>query len=231
MAHHCNGIECRIGRPKGVENLSAHDNASSRIGRRPATTKDDIAAVGLRLFAARGFDDTSIDDIADAAGIARRTFFRYFASKNAVPWGDFDTHLEGMRALLADLPSDATLAEGLTEALLEFNTFPDDQAAIHRTRMRLILTVPTLQGYSMVMYEGWRDVIAEYVARRTGSRPGDHVPRTAAWIVLAIGISSYEHWLADDTQQLEDLLRAGAAILTGGIAALLDSSNVGSWSS
>lgn len=96
---------------------------SSRIGRRPTTTRDRIAAVGIDLFAARGFDDTSVDDIAEAAGIARRTFFRYFPSKNAVPWGDFDAHLSEMRTLLAEIPDDTPLLDGLISALLAFNTF------------------------------------------------------------------------------------------------------------
>ena len=70
---------------------------SGRVGRRPATTKDRIAATALELFATNGCDATSIDAIADEAGIARRTFFRYFASKNAVPGGDFEVHLQEMR--------------------------------------------------------------------------------------------------------------------------------------
>lgn len=192
-------------------------------GRRPSTTKDRISAVGLELFAAQGFDDTSIDDIADAAGIARRTFFRYFPSKNAIPWGDFDVHLAEMREQLATLPSTIPLAEGLTAALLEFNTFPDDQAATHRTRMELILTVPALQGYSMVMYEGWRSVVAEYVARRTGSKPTDHGPRTAGWLLLGIAISAYEQWLDDDSAPLAALLESGAQALQAGLDGLVAS--------
>ena len=59
-------------------------DASARVGRRPSTTQDHITAVALDLFAARGFDEVSVDDVASAAGIARRTLFRYYASKNAI---------------------------------------------------------------------------------------------------------------------------------------------------
>ena len=51
----------------------------------------------------RGFDAVSVDDVAQAAGIARRTLFRYYASKNAIPWGDFDAHLEHLRELLDEV--------------------------------------------------------------------------------------------------------------------------------
>ena len=66
---------------------------ASRLGRRRSTTREHISDVAIELFAARGFDEVSVDDVAQAAGIARRTLFRYYASKNAIPWGDFDAHL------------------------------------------------------------------------------------------------------------------------------------------
>lgn len=191
-----------------------------RIGRKPTTTQDRISNIALALFAERGFDETSVDQIAEAAGIARRTFFRYFPSKNAVPWGNFDTHLSDMRDLLADLPTDIPLADGLTRALLEFNRFPPDVAPMHRTRMRIILGAPALQAYSMVLYTGWREVIADYVAARTGRHSTDHMPRTVGWIVLGIALAAYEQWLVDESLELADLIRAGSETLTHGLPTL-----------
>ena len=46
-------------------------------GRRRSTTQDHIAGVAIELFAARGFDEVSVDDVAAATGISRRTLFRY----------------------------------------------------------------------------------------------------------------------------------------------------------
>ncbi|GGF97036.1 putative transcriptional regulatory protein TetR [Rhodococcoides trifolii] len=190
---------------------------SSRVGRRPATSRGEISDVGLELFESKGFDETSIDDIADAAGIARRTFFRYFPSKMAVPWGDFDSHLHVLRTLLDDLPSDVSLADGVMSAILDFNRFPDEERAVHRTRMRLILEVPALQAYSTLMYQGWRRVIAEYVARRLGASPDDLAPRTAGWIALGIAISAYEQWLTDENSDLAELLVTGSTPLYSGL--------------
>ncbi|MGO9927189.1 MAG: TetR family transcriptional regulator, partial [Mycobacterium sp.] len=65
----------------------------SRVGRRRSTTQHHITDVAIELFSARGFTEVSVDDVAQAAGIARRTLFRYFASKNAILWGEFDAHL------------------------------------------------------------------------------------------------------------------------------------------
>lgn len=57
-----------------------------RVGRRRSTTPQHIADAALGLFAEHGFSEVSVDDVAQAAGIARRTVFRYYASKNAIPW-------------------------------------------------------------------------------------------------------------------------------------------------
>ncbi|MBY4039183.1 mycofactocin system transcriptional regulator [Rhodococcus fascians] len=189
-----------------------------RIGRRPSTTRGELSDLGIELFATKGFDETSIDDIAEAAGIARRTFFRYFPSKNAVPWGDFDAQLAALRSHLAGLPDDMELAEALRSALVQFNTFPPEETSVHRQRMSLILGTPALQSYSMVMYHGWRAVIAEFVAVTTGSKPTDHFPRTVGWIVLGVAISAYEQWLTDDRSSLADLLTAGIEPLRTGLA-------------
>lgn len=200
--------------------MRSRRNPSSRIGRRPTTTRDRIAAVGIDLFATRGFDDTSVDDIAAAAGIARRTFFRYFPSKNAVPWGDFDAHLSEMRTMLAELPDDVPVLDGLVSALLAFNTFPPEVAEGHRRRMRLIFVVPALQAYSVVMYDGWRRVIAEYVARRLGLEPTDQLPKTVGYLLLGVALAAYETWLADDTSDLLDLLGRGSRLLYSSLSEL-----------
>lgn len=191
-----------------------------RTGRRRATSADRIGAIGIALFTERGFEETSVDEIAETAGIARRTFFRYFPSKNAVPWGDFAGHLERMRAGLDELPADIDLAEGLRQVLIRFNTFPAAEAATHRKRMALILEAPALQAYSMLMYTDWRQAIAEYVARRLALQADDHLPQSIAWQMLGVALSAYENWLRDETADLHVLLDEGMAVLDEGLGAV-----------
>ncbi|MCJ0903956.1 mycofactocin system transcriptional regulator [Rhodococcus sp. ARC_M6] len=198
--------------------MASRKTPSARIGRKPSTTRDGISTVGIKLFSTLGFNDVSVDQIADAAGIARRTFFRYFPSKNAVPWGDFDAHLDEMRAHLDSLPEELPLVDALESALLTFNTFPPEETAVHRKRMELILTVPTLQAYSAVMYEGWRQVVAEYAARRMNLEPTDHGPRTVGYLLLGVAMAAYEQWLTDDALELPELLRTGTQALRTGIS-------------
>ncbi|QRY53938.1 mycofactocin system transcriptional regulator [Mycolicibacterium septicum] len=191
-----------------------------RVGRRPSTTQDHITDVALALFASRGFDEVSVDDVAKAAGIARRTLFRYYASKNAIPWGDFDAHLQHLRDLLGSLSTEIPLAEALREALLSFNTYDDQEMAQHRRRMRVILETAGLQAYSMTMYAGWREVIAAYVAQRIGAAPADLMPQTVGWLMLGVALSAYEHWLADESVALADAIGEAFELARPGLEAL-----------
>lgn len=191
-----------------------------RVGRRRSTTWDHISNVAIDLFAAQGFEDVSVEDIAEAAGIARRTLFRYYPSKNALPWGDFDAHLARMRDLLADLDPSVPIGEALRTALLAFNTFDAAETARHRRRMRVILQTAALQAYSMTMYAGWRGVIAEFVAKRLDVAATDLVPQTVAWTMLGVALSAYEHWLADESVPLAAELGAAFDTVAGGLRAL-----------
>jgi TetR/AcrR family transcriptional regulator, regulator of mycofactocin system len=176
--------------------------AQPRVGRRRSTTPQHITGVAIELFAARGFADVSVDDVARAAGISRRTLFRYYASKNAIPWGDFDTHLAHLRDLLDKVGPRVPVGEALRAALLAFNTFDESETVRHRQRMRVILQTAELQAYSMTMYAGWREVIAAFVARRTDCKTTDLLPQAVAWTMLGVALSAYEHWLADESVPL-----------------------------
>lgn len=83
--------------------LPEHTTEPARTGRRPSATCAELSHVALRLFHEHGFEATTIDAIAAAAGISRRTFFRYFESKNDVAWGEFDQHFDTLARRLRQL--------------------------------------------------------------------------------------------------------------------------------
>lgn len=191
-----------------------------RVGRRRSTTPHHITDVAIELFSARGFADVSVDDVAQAAGISRRTLFRYYASKNAIPWGDFDTHLARLRDLLDNVDPRMPLGQALRDALLAFNTFDESETARHRQRMRVILQTAELQAYSMTMYAGWREVIAGFVARRSELKTTDLVPQTAAWTMLGVALAAYEHWLGDGSVPLPTALGNAFDVVGAGLDGL-----------
>jgi TetR/AcrR family transcriptional regulator, regulator of mycofactocin system len=188
---------------------SPSDARVVRIGRQPATTHADISHTGLRLFVERGFDRVTVDDIAAACGIGRRTFFRYFPSKNDLPWGQFDDMLDGMREHLASLPRSLPLRDALRIAIVVFNHIPDNELQYHRERMSLLLTVPSLVAHSTIRYAAWRQVIAEFVGERLGIDPAGLKPQTIAFVCLGVSVAAYEQWLAHEEASLSDLLDEG----------------------
>ena len=175
------------------------------IGRPPTTNHEQIAAVALDLFERHGFEETTVEGIAAAVGVERRTIFRYFPSKNDVPWGDFEELLRSFRDVLADL-NEVPLLDAIHLAVRAFNEVPPDQREGHRDRMRILLTTPDLVAHSAVRYAAWRDVIAEFTSRRLGVADTSPVPQAVAWACLGISLAAYEQWIADDGAHLLELI-------------------------
>jgi TetR/AcrR family transcriptional regulator, regulator of mycofactocin system len=187
-------------------------------GRPPATTREEIERVAFTLFAERGFDETTVEDIAGAAGIGRRTFFRYFGTKNDVVWGAFDAGLEHFRDALDAADLDQPWMDALRAAVVDFNSLDAEQIPLHRDRMELILHVPALQAHATLMYARWREVVTQFVARRTGAEPDDLLPRLVGHTALAAAVAAYEQWLAEPDVGLEQLLDESMLHLSTGLA-------------
>jgi TetR/AcrR family transcriptional regulator, regulator of mycofactocin system len=185
------------------------------IGRPPSTTREEIEAAALDLFAARGFEATKVDDIAAAVGVGRRTLFRYFESKNDIAWGDFDWVMERLREALeagADLP----LTEALRRGVVESNRYPADQEPGLRTRMTLITGTAALQAHSALRYAEWRGVVADWAAVRLGEAPGDLRPRVIGYAALGTAMASFERWVANEDEDLLGLLDEAFVALAAG---------------
>jgi len=175
-------------------------------GRRRSTSREELERVALDLFATKGFDETTVEDIAAAAGIGRRTFFRYHPSKNDVVWGDFDNELDHLRRWLASCPPDLPLMRAVHDAVIDFNRLDPAEVPWHRRRMQVILHNPALQAYSTLMYARWRMVIAEFVAGRVGAAPTDFLPQLVAYAALAAAVAAYDQWLLREDADLGELI-------------------------
>jgi TetR/AcrR family transcriptional regulator, regulator of mycofactocin system len=185
----------------------------SLAGRPEVTSHAAIEQAAFRLFGDSGFDATTLDAIAAEVGVGRRTLFRYYASKNDIPWGQFDRTLDGFREILNAMPADLPLHEAVHRGVLAFNDFPEDAEPPHRDRMRLILETPALLAHSVLRYAEWRAVIAEYVAARLDLEPDDLLPRTVGHVSLALALSAYEQWLETPDAFLPELLDSAMAML------------------
>lgn len=191
-----------------------------RPGRPPGTSRAAVTRTALELFAERGFEETTVDDIADALGVSRRTLFRYFPSKNDMAWGDFDWVLERLRGCLDATSPDEPLHEALGRAVVDSNRYEVDQLPELRIRMRLITGVPALQAHSTLRYAEWRAVIAEFVADRLGCSPDDLVPQTVAHAALGTSMAAFLVWVDDPSSDLVENLEEAYRLLGHGLREL-----------
>jgi mycofactocin system transcriptional regulator len=178
------------------------------MGRPPATTRADLEVAAFELFSLRGFEATTVEDIASAAGIGRRTFFRYFASKNDVVWGEFPGHLDGLRSGLDSMDPALAVGPALVEAIVAFNAFPEAELGRHRQRMNLIVNVADLQAHSTLQYAKWRAVVASFAAARTGQAADGLWPQLVSHTALGAALAAYDVWMRDEAASLTGVLRS-----------------------
>ena len=94
----------------------------------------------------------------------------------------------------------------IRQAIVDFNRVAPDQVPAHRRRMELILRVPALQAHSTLRYAAWRQVIADFVAERTGQAADALLPQAVAYAMLGVAEAAYEQWLSSADDDLCELL-------------------------
>ncbi len=171
-----------------------------------------LVDAALRLFAERGFDGVTVDEIAAAADVSRRTFFRYFATKEAVVFARREEQLEHFRALLVDPPSDEAPFATVRRALL---TLASDYVEHRRAILAvaaLVRSAPSLVARDLEVDRAFEAVIVEHVVARSRRTVGDRrrARILAAAIVGAVRVT-IEEWAERDGAP--DLRRLGAEAL------------------
>jgi TetR/AcrR family transcriptional regulator, regulator of mycofactocin system len=179
--------------------------ASTTRGRQPESI-EAIEKVALELFRERGFEETPVEDIAAAAGISRRTFFRYFGSKNDVVFGNFELLLQDFEEWLASQPDERPMFEVIADATMQFNRVHSDGPAAHRERMELILHTPALRANAALRNAEWLAVVVRYAARRMDAHAEDLGPQLAGHVALGAANAAYEQWLHDESSDLDELV-------------------------
>jgi mycofactocin system transcriptional regulator len=185
-----------------------------------ADTRARVQQAALELFARTGFEQVTTDEIADAAGISRRTFFRCFATKADAVWGEFGAHVARLERLLSATRPDQPVLASICAAYVEVNDYAAEDLPILRQRMALILGEPALQAHSQVRYAEVDRVVAEHVARRLGQTPAALLPRLVATSTRAAATTAFELWLADGTTTLAQPLHAAFDQLAQGFPGL-----------
>jgi AcrR family transcriptional regulator len=136
---------------------------------RPGTpaleTRTRIAAAAFDLFAAQGYDGTTVDAIAERAGIARRTFFRYFRSKDDVIFPDHDLLLATVLANLADQAAASPVVAICSGVRLVFRSYVADPT-VSVQRYRLTRRVDALRDRELASVRKYERAFSRYLRER-----------------------------------------------------------------
>jgi AcrR family transcriptional regulator len=130
------------------------------------TARDRLAQAAFDLFNERGYEQTTIDDIAERAGLGRATFFRHYRSKEDVIFPDHDRLLERVRDRLRSTGHDTALAASCDAVRLVLLHYLDE-GELARRRYALTSTVPALRDREIVSVARYQRLFREYIAERT----------------------------------------------------------------
>ncbi|WP_406016506.1 TetR family transcriptional regulator [Streptomyces sp. NBC_00984] len=161
----------------------------------------ELTEAALQLLASKGFDAVTVDEIVTAAGVSKRTFFRYFASKEDVVVQFLADMGAGMREELAARPAGERPSVALLRAVsgsLAACAHPDHSERALRV-VQLILRTPALRARFMERQAQWREELTAELAHRTGlGSDADLYPRLAAGMALTAFDAVLERWSAGD---------------------------------
>ncbi len=173
------------------------DSVSSGLReRKRAQTLARIQVEAMRLFVERGFEATTLDDIALAADVSRRSLFHYFASKEEIVF----SHTADFPNLIAEAvgrrPSEEPLLDMVENALIDMGA--RYQSPQTRNLARLIRDTPALSAGDQAKYEKVERALAKALEDRKGLPETDIECRVAAATAIGILKLGVEAWLTSE---------------------------------
>jgi len=172
------------------------------MGRWTPGARGRLQRAAFELFAERGFEQTTVAEIAARAELTERTFFRHFADKREVLFAGQDELTARMVAALADAPAELSALDAAVRAVEASTEFFDGSPDGPRARQAVIDAHPELRERELIKMEGLVSAIAEGLVLRG-------VPASAASLAAASAVAvfrrGFERWIA--AEQGPDLAR------------------------
>jgi AcrR family transcriptional regulator len=157
-----------------VLDLELDDDTSPGLReRKKAMTRLALEDAAVELFTIKGFDHTTVDEIAEACNVSRRTFFRYYASKEDIFSGGKDEHDTKMFDVIAARPAEEPALESLRAAVLAMAAdFATDRNRV-MAKVRIIKATPSLRSAGLEHEQVSIDGIVEALVRRSDGPVSD----------------------------------------------------------
>ena len=198
-----------------MELSEASVSSGSLRDRHKEATKLELRRAAFRLFEIKGYAHTSVDEIAQAAGVSRSTFFRYFPSKEEVlELGDRENarmYLE----MLRERPKHESRLKALEETLVAYAHAirTDERRAELKLVGRIVAEDATLSAARAGLAVRWREEVARVLAQREGRSEPDVEDALAAAILSQMSEQIGIQWQAADSVDTADLIRSSFAAL------------------
>jgi AcrR family transcriptional regulator len=167
--------------------------------RKRRMTRQRIAETAMAMFLDQGFEATTVDDIAAAAGVSKRTFFDYFPAKDAVLFAWQEASGEALATAIANRPASEPLAICVREALIASVAAAADPRAIAIDK--LVRQTPALAARTPLKYAKLEGMVAEALAKREGLTEPDTRIRVLAMVTIGSLKLGSENWRAGDRQE------------------------------
>jgi AcrR family transcriptional regulator len=163
------------------------------MGRWEPNSRGRLEKAALELYAERGFDATTVAEIASRAGLTERTFFRHFADKREVLFGGSNALKEHLAQETLSAPAELGPVEAIAHALTEMagEFFTGERQSLARQRAAVIAAHPDLRERELIKMASYSAALAEAVRQRGLAEP---LASLAAEAGIAIFKVSFERW-------------------------------------
>jgi AcrR family transcriptional regulator len=185
--------------------------APSLSERKQESVREVIGAAASRLFLDQGFQAATIDDIAEAAGIGRRTFFRYFETKEDVVLWKFDQFARHVVTLIAARPAREQALLALQRAMTEASEFYNQEPAQTLALLKLTEATPSLYAQQLVQQDRWKGWFAQALRKRTRASVRSLAPELVSAVGLEATAIAVRRWVNLPGSNLSDLIAASFA--------------------
>ncbi len=168
--------------------ICSDTESPNRRERKVIETRNAIVEAGKELIKTQGFAETTVDQIAEKADIAPRTFFRYFPSKESLLFAEFDAQREEMVAQLEARPEDEDIFDTLAIVLRRFSEMVDERWDDYVWVHEIIRSQDTSGSHERaVARQHFDGRVAAVIASRIGADPSTD-PRPLAWAMTILAV-------------------------------------------
>jgi AcrR family transcriptional regulator len=164
------------------------------MGRWEPDARGRLAGAALALYAERGFDQTTVADIAERAGVTERTFFRYFADKREVLFDGSGALQESVVDSIAAAPASVPPIEAVASAMENTASFFRDRHDYARQRAAVIASNPDLQERELLKLATLGAAAAEALRARGVAEPAASLAAETGVTIFKVG---FERWIGD----------------------------------